>query len=149
MELNRVLANVDAIRDELRDLPEVIDFSYEQRLLYLDTQLSVCKDYLASLYGPAEKLREVLERSHEMYRNRRVIQLSNEDPAKYKSVAKAEAQATSEEGYKEVIDKRADAISDARLIAKRMDSVTAMSNSIARRLNTLNSERIKFRSDEN
>jgi hypothetical protein len=144
MNLELVLSNIEAIRNELRDLPEVFDSSFEQRLLYLDSQLSVCGDYLADFVFSARKEKEVKERSHEIHKDKRMLELMEDNPSMWKSVSKAEAKAKSEDEYTNVIEERAQAIAHERLIVEKIASVSRMSNSIARKLNSLNTEKIKF-----
>ena len=144
MNLEQVLTNVEAIRNEIRDLPENVDSSYEDRLLFLDGQLTVCGDYLADFVFSARKNKEILERSHEIHKDKRVIELMEQDPKKYKSISKAEAQAKSEEAYDTVIENRAEAIAQYVLVDKKIDSISRMSNTISRKLNSLNTDKIKF-----
>jgi hypothetical protein len=144
MKIEEVLANIEIIRNELRDMPEDIDRSYEQRLLYLDTQLSVCGDYLASFVWSVRKNKELKERAHEAYKDRRMLELMEEDRVKWKTVSKAEAKAKGEPEYLQAVEDRAEAIARDRLITEKISSVARMSNSISRNLNALNTEKIKF-----
>lgn len=144
MNIEQVLGNIEAIRNEIRDMPESIDSSYLDRLLFLDGQLSVCGDYLVDFVFSARKNKEKLERIHEIHKDKRIIELIDADPVKYKSISKAESKAKSEQAYEEVIDARAEAIAHYNLIDKKIDSVSRLSNSISRKLTSLNTEKIKF-----